>query len=795
MPKSHYANFPSQKKSFAQKTKAWAEECIEQAEDFAIFRTTGIRESYRNKLVNYNLANDVLDTEDMEKVCNPLGLVDATFPAKMQNYPIANPKIDLLVGEERKRRFDWHVRVVNEDAISEKETEKKNIILNFLLEQIQSEATSEEELEKKLKELDKFFEYEFQDMRERTATQILAYLYKHLDLKSVFSRGFEDALIAGEEIYCADIIGGEPILRRVNPLNLHTVRSGESPWIEDADIVVEDGYWSPGQVIDMYYDDLSASQIKRIDEGLYNEGDGDFITIGEKEHSLVVEGILDMANASGGKFNLDYDDEGNLRVMRVCWKSMKKVGELTYYDDFGQPQTTVVSEFYKVGPEEEIKWKWISEWWEGTRIGSDIYIRIQPRPLQFRSMENISKCNSGYTGLAYNINNSKSKSLMDRMKPYQYLYNVFMYRTELAFAKAKGRIGKLDLSRIPEGWEVEKWMYYAETMGWAVEDPFRESNKGTSTGTLSGNMQQSTPVLDLELGNYIQQHIMMLQFIETQLGDIAGVSKQRQGQIENRELVGNVERAVTQSSHVTEKWFSLHGECKRRAMATLLETAKFAWKGDSKKLQYVTDELSAAIINLDGEQFNECEYGLTISDGTADNELIQTLKQLAHAGIQNDKVNFSQLMDIYSTGSINSMKRKIEKAEAEKIQRDQEQMQMQQQMQQQQLQAAAQEKQAEREFEMQKLDKEFQNEVYLKQMDIAAKSQEKFDDKDADGIPDLLELEKLSSQERLKMEEIKSKEKMAAEDRKHESKENEKERQNKLKLEDKKVKKQKTSTK
>lgn len=50
---------------------------------------------------------------------------------------------------------------------------------------------------------------------KRMATQDSEYHYKTQDLKEVFSRGFEDLLIAGEEIYVIDIIGGEPILRKV----------------------------------------------------------------------------------------------------------------------------------------------------------------------------------------------------------------------------------------------------------------------------------------------------------------------------------------------------------------------------------------------------------------------------------------------------------------------------------------------------------------------------------------------------------------------------------------------------
>jgi len=65
----------------------------------------------------------------------------------------------------------------------------------------------------------------------------------------------------------------------------------------------------------------------------------------------------------------------------------------------------------------------------------------------------------------------------------------------------------------------------------------------------------------------------------------------------------------------------------------------------------------------------------------------QMLMQLAQAGLQNDKVNFSQIMDIMTDPSISSVRRKIETAERQKLQEQQQQMQQQQELQAQQQQA------------------------------------------------------------------------------------------------------------
>lgn len=711
------AHFPYQKKSTAKKGKQFAIDCLESSIDMAYNGDSDLVQTKSSMLVNYNLRNDILDERDVEKAVNPWGIKGATFPAKMQNYPIANPKIDLLIGEESKRRFDWRVMVVNPDAISQKEEKEKELMNQLLVGAIEDENYDEEKLAEEIQKLEKWRKFESQDLRERRATQYLKYLWKEQDLKIKFNRGFEDALVAGMEVYNVDIVGGEPVVRKVDPLSLTVIRTGQSYMIEDADVIIEDTYQPIRWVIDNFYDYLTEAQIDAIEKGYISGGskDGDIIkyypnqpvqnpvtltkatntdaNVNEWEYSLIDLGDFGTQNVAA------YSDSGEVRVVKAVWVSMRKVGEKSWYDEDDELQKELVDENYKAKEElgEKIDWFWINEWWETTRIAEDIYIKWGPRPIQFRRMGNRSIGGSGYVGTLYNTNVSQSRSLMDRMKPYQYLYNVFMYRTELAFAKSKGKISVMDVSRIPEGWEMDKWMYYAEILGWAVEDPFKESNKGASQGKLAGQMNQNSKVLDLEMGSYIQQHVMMLDFIKRELGEIAGVNQQRQGQIENRETVGGVERAVTQSSHITEKWFMVHDNTKLRVIETLLETAKYAWRNKNEKLQYISDEMSSVITDIDGQQFNEADYGIMISNSTQDAELVAAMKQLAQAGLQNDKINFSGLMDIYMSDSMSSMRRKIEQYEEDTIKMQQEQQQQQVQAQQEAVQAQMADKQAERE--------------------------------------------------------------------------------------------------
>lgn len=675
--------FPAQKRPYKDKNLEWMKRCVDYAQDIAIYNSnTSIRESMYNKQVNYNMYNDILDQAEINKVVNPFGLTGANFPAKMQNYPtIATPKIDLLAGEESSRKFDWTVRVMNMDAIMDKQQMIKDKVMEFLVHNAQMVATTgkkvdEKVMQEELAKLEKWRNFEAQDIREMRATQILKYLYRDQEMKVMFNRGFYDVLIAAEEIYCTDIISKEPIVRRVNPLNLFTIRQGESPWIEDSDMIIEYGYYPIGEVVDRYYEYLEPEEIDDIEAGhLWNKGISVVnyagrspILLSEMTEQDSDTGALIEVNTKATKyFGGAYDTSGNIRVVRILWKSLRKLGKLKYYDPDGDQQETIVDENYipDVARGEEITWFWVGEWWEGTKIGNDIYVKMGPRPVQFRSINNISKCSSGYVGLAYNVNNSKAKSLMDRLLPFQYLYNVFMYRTELAFAKSMGKIGRLDLSRIPDGWPMDKWIYYAQVMGWAIEDSFKEGNKGAATGKLAGNMQPQTAVMDLEMGAYIQQHISMLQYIEKQAGTIAGISPQREAAIDNRETLGGVEKSIQQSSYITEHWFLLHEQVKARVLTALLETAKEAWKGRNIKKQYILDDMSSAFIDIDGDSLKDSEYGVFVNCSSEDNELFASLKSLAQAGIQNDKLSFGALIDIYTSGSISQVRRKIEAYEAE----------------------------------------------------------------------------------------------------------------------------------
>ena len=715
----HNKKQPRQRLPYSKKTKSWRKDNVDAADKFSFYHNEVVRQTLKNKIINLNLYNGIVDIRDLHNTVNP-HQIDASFiPDNIPHHPVMNAKVDLLIGEEINRRFDYKVLVTNHDAISTKEEELKKELKQKMISYFERNY-SKEELEEKYKELEDFLKYDYQDIRERLATQILQHYSSEQNFKRTFNNGFKDALIMAEEIYQIDIVSNEPELKKLNPLKVHCVRSGKSEKIEDSDLIILEDHWNPGRIVDTFYEELKPDDIDYIMDystkrtnNSYTDDDNNHVLLrdGYVGHGGGPAGGLDamfnLAEVNGHYFGSDYTDEnGNIRVLRVYWKSLKKIKKVKYYDEFGDVEYKYRSEEYIEDKTrgEESKNLWVNEWWEGTKLGKDIYIQMKPKKVQYNKVSNPSFCSPGIIGEVYNTNQGRAVSLVDKMKNYQYLYDVIWDRTNKSIATNYGKIFELDLAKVPDNWEIEKWMHFAVTNKIAVVDSFKEGNKGASTGKLAGGMNTvGGRAIDMETGNYIQQHMQLLEFIKLEMGEIAGVSRQREGQISNRETVGGVERSVNQSAHITEYWFSKHDDVKIRVLTAFLETAKIALKNNKKKTQFILDDQTTKLLDLSDDSISEADYGLTLTSGTKATELEQSMKQYAQAFIQKGGP-LSVITDIYFSGSISEMRKKLEKAENNMNKQNQQQQEQANKIKQQELQQQAQKEQKEQERADRELD-------------------------------------------------------------------------------------------
>lgn len=743
--------FPRQKLPLSKKGKKWQEDCVNYIIGEGNVTSGGNSTSYYGELQTYyNLYNSIFDEKDFKSITNPFKVEDG-FPATPHDFNIIRPKVDLLIGEETKRPLNFRVIRTSQEATSEMQEKEKQMILQYIEAAITAKMSPEEaqQFQEQLQsgeimppeQIAKYMDKDYKDIVENTAYHSLTYLREKLDLDNEFIKGWKDGLISGREIYYVGVLNAEPYAERVNPICFSYDKSPDLDFIEDGSWCCRKMRMPITEVYDRYYDKLEEKDLDKLEEMIgstpgRNLGDRSPVDMGIQLR------IYDNPIFEGSGKSL-------VNVWHCCWKSFKKIFYVTTTDDAGQSQINIVDETYQpVGNEVSVEPDWIIEVWEGYRAGSDLYFGIQPIEYQHVSIDNPNSQKLPYCGAIYSNTNSKPRSLVSILKPLQYMYIVLWYRLELAIARDKGKVVNMDITQIPKSMNISpaKWMHYLSSVGVNFINPYEEGwNIPGREGGKPAQFNQIT-ALDLTMSNVIAEYIQLMDKIEELAGMISGITQQREGAVSASEMVGNVERSVVQSSHITEPLFWVHNQCKRRVLNMLLNTAKGAWEETGKqKLQYIFDNGERAFLDITPKFYYE-DMDVFVSDTSKDLENIQKLQQLIQPAMQNG-ASLLEAAEILTNDNFNIIKQKLKDMQTrqEQIQQQQQEAEAQQQQQLQQMQNEAKQQElmlqeAQMDLQRYQIDQDNQTKIAVAQINAYRGTEEL--DQDQNGIPDPVEIGK-----------------------------------------------------
>lgn len=712
--------FPLQRLPMSKKTQDWKEACV----DYIAGHSQGSSRDGNNRSrkeemqTYYDLYNSIYSEKDLKYVTNPFKQQDG-FPAMAQDYNIIKSKIDLLLGEETKRPFNFRVVHTSDIATSEIQDKAKQMIVDYIQATIMSKLGPEEQARYQEalqsgeimtpEQIQKYISKDYKDIAEITAYHSLNYLKNKLNITHEFFKGWKDALIGGEEIYYVGIVNGEPCLQRINPIYFdYDSDTSDLEFIHEAQWCCYEMIMSLTEVYDRLYDKMSEKQLNELLDMMDDRSKGG-VTPEVRKTSLDYPHIK--THSINGFSSNPFEEADNIHVWHCCWKSLKKIGFVNIINpETGMPEEYQVDETYKeTGNELDVEWKWIIEVWEGYRIGQDLYVGIQPIEYQHISADNPNAQRLPYTGVIYNNTNSRPRSLVSMMKPLQYMYIVLWYRLELAMARDKGKVVTMDITQIPKSMNIDvaKWMHYLSALGVNFVNPYEEG--WDIPGREGGKPSQFNQIsaLDLTMANTIDQYINLMDKIESMLSEISGVSKQREGSISSNELVGNVERSVVQSAHITEPWFWVHNQVKKECLTMLLDTAKHAWKDNKTSIQYVLDDATRAFLTLSDDFFYE-DMDIFVEDTTKNQQQIEALKNLMQPAMQNG-ASLLDIAEIITMDNVTMIRSKLEEIEQKRMEQQQ----------------AMEQAQAEREQQMAQIQNEIkEEELMLKEAEMDLKKYE-----------------------------------------------------------------------
>ena len=614
----------------------------------AITKTLGAggkhNDSKNKDIANYNLYNGFINSQDYEYITEQYGV---PYPAQMNNFPLTQTKIDLLVNEDTERPLDKKVSSINKDAALRKEKFKVSLIANKLLEDINSQfkdqfnvdAPTENEGFPIPEDIDTFMRYEYKELIEEVCQDGLDYLVNKYRLKDAFRDGFRDFLVTGKEFYKVYIKNGDPFVRRVDPRACIWDMSIQNDYIEDSQWVGEERWMTINEILDDYREELTKEDVHELE---------DMSKLND------MEGVA-AYNESFDWLQYDKNKGIKIRVVSAEWKSVKqikyKVSENKHNPS--EPFKKVVGEDYKARKKEKVQNVYIDDIWEATEIGGKIYVHCRRRPNQVRSVDDVGTTALSYVGCVHNYSTGNSKSLVDLLRHVQMMYNIVHYHIELTLARSGGKAVVYDVSQMPTdmGMDMQSVMYHLKTDGII---PINSMQEGQDAAKFNQFQQ-----VDFTLSQSVQQLINLKLMLEQTAGYISGVSPQREGAVGQYEYVGNVQRSVVQSSLSTKGWFFQHGEVKKMVFSRLCNLMKIAWVG-GKKAGYVLGDGGYKFLNvLPDISLND--YGVFLGDSGKDDSLRQVVQQMSQAALQQGSLTMLDAIKVLKSESLAEAETVLEK--------------------------------------------------------------------------------------------------------------------------------------
>jgi len=740
---------------------------------------------------NYDLMKGILRMEDFYqenevKSFTDMLTADLGLPAYVKMYSIITTPVNELVGEITKRPDTFRVKAFDDDSKSEELEFKTGILQEYVLQEakkrilekvaMEGEEIDDEQLEQMTMEEVKDELDSYTSVAEKWANHVLTCQKAEFNLKEKSEDAFRDMLISGREYYhiYEDNSKLGYNVEVANPKNTWFLTTPDRKYISDPTGRAI-GAYAAGTVQVMELSeiiesvpDLTKEEIDHLrsslqDYGLINVRESNLgnpdVTPGidsvtydtydplvlqtrmmiESEMKENNDGLKDFLGLTSNVSSFGY----KYVVVRSYWLSKKKIGKLIYTDEMGNEQSTLVDESYKSGTiptQQSLEWGWINQWYQGTKVGPDIY-HIKPYKL-------LNYC--PIIGITYEVKNTESKSLVDLMKPFQVIYNVCMNQLYKLLEKEVGKVYLTSIRHVPIPKDgdaqdaLDVWEMEARNRGVVFIDDSPENLKSPS----SFNQHRE---IDLTRTQEIQSRYNLAQQIKAECWELIGMSRQRMGSVSASESATGTNVAIQQSYSQTEPLFVAHEYVMGQLYQAIIDASLYVESSKPQStLSYITSEGESAFVQVNGSDLKFRDLKVFLTNRPEDTQMFNELRQLAQPLMQNGG-SLYDVIELYSSKSMRQMKKVFKTLRDQQIAMEQQKAQQEQQRIEQQGQIA--EAQIAQAQSMK--DQEVANENYQNELDrinkkeialIAAESKSgPLSDLDVSGVPDVLEISKLSN--------------------------------------------------
>ena len=632
---------------------------------------------------------------------------------------------------------------------------------------------------KSLPEIQEFFTKDYRSMYEEWATHQHKVDEERFHMKELETLGFRDMLVADREFWHFKMNKDDYDIELWNPVLTFYHKSPDVRYISQGNWVGKIELMSLSDIIDKYGYMMDEEQMRSLEaiypvksagypiQGMQNDGSY-YDATRSHEWNTNLPGlamrqfmsVTDNFMLSGDDLitqitseNEDLFDYGTyhlLRVTQTYWKTQRMVGHLTKIDEDGMVVQMVVDENYKVTEKpvynttlmkkknnetlvfgEHIDWIWINETWGGIKIGPNrpsfygnadaaglqpIYLNLGPIPFQFKGDFTLYGCRLPVEGSVFSDRNSRSVSLVDKMKPFQIGYNIVNNQIADILIDELGTVIMLDQNALPRHSMGEDWGRNNFGKAYVAMKNFQMLPLDTSiTNTENGLNFNHYQVLNLEQTQRLLSRIQLSNYFKQQAFETIGISQQRMGAVNAQETATGVEQAINMSYSQTEMYFVQHSEyLMPRVHQMRTDLAQYYHsKNPSVRLSYMTTMDEKVNFQINGTELLARDFNVFCTTKVNTRQVMEQIRGLAMSN-NTSGASIYDLGNLIKAESMAEISHVLKSVEEKTNQQRQQDAQSQQQMQQMQQQAEAERQESKQRFEAEQKALDRQN-----QLDIA----------------------------------------------------------------------------
>ena len=683
-----------------------------------------------------DLLNGKIDPVEYHYLLNPYNVKDSrlkNFPGSLRNWDIITPIWRRYLGEFMIdiRNFDVINGINNNTIKSEKEKQAGIQAMLMLIKKRMAEEGIPVETDKEFIDVESYVQKQMQgetstDTQTIQADEILDYIIYDTKSETLYAECFSDWCTYDAVVTYRTIVNDDFKKYRIHPSEFRVLLSDERYFedMEGCDRVFEA---SLSEIITNYKHVLTSPDIEYLKTLMLKNDNGQLLFNGS-----VFNDYISKVNQHYSDFGYSFDVSDNdsfvmnysgrkLRCHHIQKKLPYKQKVLTYINELGADVRMNVSDDYVFGTnpmDKEITEEWDYRTYEAYLFGDSVtgvYTPYVPLICQRNELNNISRTKLSYNGKYKMFPGAPSHSIVDILVPYQILTNIYQLQRERL-------INKLDsFTTIPKGileqddLSPDEVIYNLKADGKLYLE---------ETGSNYKNILEGIKTYIIGSSDMIIMFDKILEIIKADAWDAVDMNRQRYGDTFASDGKGVTEQAIARASVGSVPLVEFFNKFLESDYQADIDYAKLAWLSDEpiySKGGYINKEGRVATLMVKPLDFLFSDIGVYVKNSHMEREKREAFKSFAFNLGQNGDGRLAVEAISNSSSSAKLRDVLLKAIEAQEL-RTQQLEEMRNNVQKEIAANQSMDKDKDRQFELEKLLRQLENDLLIAQMTLASKN-------------------------------------------------------------------------